>query len=176
MACALAACAGPSVRVNTDASASFAAYRTFAFHQPVNSEEAGFTHATRLLKAATRDELEARGLAYSEASPQLWVDFRAALAEHMRTQPATPNYNGMEFSPYASPWYPSLKAQPPVQNRYTEGTVVIQLVDASKKQLVWEVEVVDVVSPGRTDPKAAIDAAVHAAFERYPIASTKARY
>ena len=162
--------------MHTDASASFASYRTFAFHQPVNSEEAGFTNVTRLLKAATREELEARGLKYSEASPQLWVDFRAALSEQMRTQPATPNYNGMDYSPYASPWYPSLKAQPPVQQRYTEGTVVIQLVDTSKKQLVWEAEVVDVVSAGRADPKAAVDAAVHAAFERYPVASAKFRY
>ena len=151
-------------------------YRTFAFHQPVNSEEAGFTNATRLLKAATRAELEARGLAYTEGSPQLWVDFRAALAEQMRTQPAALNYSGMDYSPYVSPWYPSLKAQPPVENRYTEGTVVIQLIDAQKKTLVWQAEVTDVVPGGPiADPKPAIDAAVHAAFERYPASDTKPR-
>jgi hypothetical protein len=164
------------VRTNQDSSAPFASYRTFAFHQPLDSEEAGFTNATRLLKAATREELEARGLSYSDQSPQLQVDFRATLAEQMRTQPATPAYNGMDYSPYVSPWYPSLKAQPPVQNRYSQGTVVIQLIDASKKQLVWEAEVVDVVSPGNlADPKVAIDAAVHAAFERYPAGEAKAR-
>ncbi len=95
----------------------------------------------------------------------------------MRTQPATPSYNGMDYSPYASPWYPSLKAQPPVQSRYSEGTVVIQVIDVAKKQMVWEAEVVDVVSPGKTtDPKLAIDGAVHAAFERYPVSPAKARY
>jgi len=173
----LAGCTGPDVRANYDEKVNFADYRTFAFHKPLNSEEAGFTAASRLLKAATRQELEARGLTYNESSPQLLVDFRAALSDQVRTQPATPSYSGMEYSPYVSPWYPSLKAQAPVQARYTEGTIAIQLIDAAKKQVVWEGAVTDAVTPGTiTDLKPPIDKAVHAAFERYPSGASKSRY
>jgi hypothetical protein len=90
---ALAACGtGPDVRADCDRSAPFDRYETFAFETPPGTDHPGYqAPVTRYLMAATRRELEARGMRYDEKSPQLRVNFgasRAALSCHSKSRPA----------------------------------------------------------------------------------------
>jgi len=64
-----------------------------------------------------------------------------------------------------------------VVTQYKEGTLNIDVVDAARKQLVWESVVSDSVTQKMLDNvQAAIDAAVAAAFAKYPIpAAAQAR-
>jgi uncharacterized protein DUF4136 len=60
---------------------------------------------------------------------------------------------------------------------YTDGTVVVNLIDAKTKQVVWESEVADVVSLPVGNPVSAtkqIDEAVAKLFTKYPPKSSGA--
>ena len=170
----LAACAStPEVRVEYDRSAPFATYRTFAFATPLATDRAaGDAGAvSRYLSAATRRELEARGLRHDAAAPDLRVNFSARLSERTQVARTVPpgNYYGYRSGVYSTwPTYAWADA-PPLQ---APGTLHVDVFDVARKQLVWEGIVSGVLSDDAlADPRPAIDAAIAAAFARYPQAA-----
>jgi hypothetical protein len=163
------------VRVEYDRDAPFSAYRTFAFAEPLGTDRAeGPGSLSRFLIAATRRELESRGLHQDQASPDVRVNFNAQLAQKPRAPqvPLPPGgYYGYRHGVYST-WgtYPWGGADAP----YAEGSLNIDVVDVARKQLVWEGVVVGVISDqALADPRPAVDAAVGAAFARYPTRPTK---
>ena len=163
----LAGCAtspGPEVRVEFDKDAPFERYRTFAFQTPLGTGDGA---VTRYLTAATRRELEARGLRYDESKPDLRVNFNGRLSERHGAPLSGPpgGYYSYRQGHYAA-WsgYPALEAAP-----HTVGTINIDLVDTARSQLAWEGVVTGVVTDTMlTELQPAVDRAVAAAFARYP--------
>lgn len=175
---ALAGCATPpEVRADFDRTAEFAKYKTFAFVTPLGTDRNGYqTIVSQNLKNATQREMEARGMRLDVAAPQLLVNFNATLSEQFRVTSAPwpsvgvgygRGYYGYRYGMYGAwPYY----ADPTMVYQYTEGTLNIDVVDAARRQLVWEgVVTKSVTNKDREDVKAAIDAAVMAAFAKYPI-------
>lgn len=169
----LAGCAtGPEVRTTVERGTDLSRYRTFAFVSPLGTDRAGYqTLVSQHLKASTRRELEARGLRYDEAAPQLLVNFHAALAERVRVSPGSAmvgfGYYGYRRGLYAG-W--PIWAERAEVTTYQEGTVNIDLVDAQRKQLVWEGIVVGQVTPKAMDDlEHSLDQAVLAAFAKFPL-------
>lgn len=170
----LAGCAsGPDVRAMSDPSANFAQYQSFGFSDPLGTDRAGYQSiVSQQLKAAARRELEARGLRYDPASPQLLVNFNAKLNDKMRvtTTPEpvmAPGYYGYRRGFY-QPW--PMYAERTDVTQYTEGTLTIDVIDAARKQLVWEGTVTkSITSKEQQDVGAAIDGAVTAAFAKFPV-------
>jgi hypothetical protein len=169
----LAACAtpGPDVRTQVDREADFARYQTFAFVSPLGTDRSGYqTIVSQHLKTAARRELEARGLRHDEQSPQLLVNFHAALAERVRVVPAPrfpyPYYYGYRSGLYAGwPWW----VDGTEVRTWREGTINIDVVDAARRQVVWEGVVVGEVTPQAVDDlPGALDRAVTAAFAKFP--------
>jgi hypothetical protein len=173
-----AGCAsGPEVRADHDRTADFASYKTFAFASPLGTDRAGYqTIVSQHLKAATQRELEARGLRLDPDAPQLLVNFNAQLSDKVRitTVPGPVwgigygrGYYGYRAGMYSAwPWYYDQTIATP----YQEGTLNIDVVDAARKQLVWEGVVIGTVTQATLDNvQAAVDAAVAAAFAKYPI-------
>jgi hypothetical protein len=181
----LSACAsGPEVQVNVDNGYPFDRASTFAFVDPLGTDRAGYqTIVSQYLKAATRRELEARGMRLDEGSPQLLVNFSGRFDEKLRTS-TTPvpmtslsvrgGYYGYRAGIYGA--WPAYVDQTTV-TAYTEGTLNIDVIDAARKQLVWESVVKDSVTQKTLDNlQASIESAVAAAFEKYPVpAKTPAR-
>jgi hypothetical protein len=181
----LASCAatGPKVRTEVDPAADFSTYHTFGFVQPLGTDRSGYqTIVSQQLKAAARRELEARGLRYDEAAPQLLVNFNGRLSEKMRIdsspQPALGiglgygrGYYGYRAGLYGSwPLYTDYTTATP----YTEGTLNVDVADAARKQLVWEGIVVGrVTDKERANLQPAIDAAVAAAFAKFPVGASR---
>ncbi|MGZ5039807.1 MAG: DUF4136 domain-containing protein [Usitatibacter sp.] len=168
---ALAACStGPEVRVDYDHAAPFERYSTFAFASPLGTDKAGYQGAvSRYLTAAARSELEARGMRYDEAAPDLRVNFNGRLTEKLRVAPSAyppGGYYAYRYGYYGTyPGYPWGETAVP----YTEGTLNVDIVDVARKQLVWEGVVVGVVTERTlSDLQPSIDAAVKAAFSKYP--------
>jgi len=168
LALVLVACAspaGPGVRVEFDRDAPFERYRTFAFQNPLGTGDGA---VTRYLQAATRRELEARGLRYDEASPDLRVNFNGRLSEQHGAPhaPVAPgSYYSYRQGNYAA-WsgYPMLETVP-----YTVGTINIDLIDTARRQLVWEGVVSGVVTDKMlTELQPSVDRSVSAAFAQYP--------
>lgn len=173
---ALGGCASaPEVRVDFDRSAGFTQYKTFGFASPLGTDRGGYqTIVSQNLKAATQRELEARGMHLDSAAPQLLVNFNATLSEQLRVTPGPTvgigmgrGYYGYRYGMYGAwPLYTDMTTV----TQYTEGTLNIDVIDAARKQLVWEgVVTKSVTQKDRDDVKAAIDAAVAAAFAKYPI-------
>lgn len=179
-ALAIGGCAtGPDVRVDYDRTADFKSYKTFGFASPLGTDRGGYQSiVSQHLKAATQRELEARGMRLDTAAPQLLVNFNATLSDKMRitSLPTVTLGVGMGWGYYgyragmysAWPLYDQTSVMP-----YKEGTLNIDVVDAARKQLVWESVVTESVTQKILDDiPAAIDAAVAAAFARFPTTGT----
>jgi hypothetical protein len=178
-AAALAGCASaPSVQVEIDREADFSRYKTFGFASPLGTDKSGYASlVSQYLKAATQRELEARGLKLVAASPQLLVNFNAALNEKLRvdtTPTATMSVGvGRGYYGYRAGMYSAwpLYADRTTVTPYNEGTLNIDLADTVRKQLVWEGVVTGSVTQKNLDNlQVSVDAAVAAAFAKYPVA------
>lgn len=172
----LAACAsGPEVRTLADPTANFTQYQTFGFVDPLGTDSRGYQSiVSQQLKTATRREMEARGLRYDPANPQLLVNFSASLNDKMRVTtapaPAYGGYYGYRRGFY-QPW--PLYQDSTTVSEYQEGTLTIDVIDAGKKQLVWEGTVTkSITSKDTNNVGAALDAAVASAFAKFPVAPT----
>ena len=175
---ALAGCASaPDVRVDYDRTADFTRYKTFGFASPLGTDRGGYqTVVSQHLKAATQREMEARGMRLEADAPELLVNFSATLDDKLRvtTAPtlATGVGVGRGYYGYRTGMYTAwpMYADQTVVTQYKEGTLNIDIVDAARRQLVWEGVVVGSVTQKMLDDvPAAIDAAVAAAFAKYPI-------
>lgn len=183
---AFAGCSSaPEVRVDYDRAADFTQFKTFAFASPLGTDRSGYQSlVSTYLKTAAQRELESRGLRLDKAAPQLLVNFSAELNEKLRvvttSMPSTSmgvgvgmgvgraGYYGYRGGLYTAwPMYRDETAVMP----YQEGTLNIDVVDAAHKQLVWEGVVTGGVTQKTMDNlQPAIDAAVAAAFAKFPLA------
>jgi Domain of unknown function (DUF4136) len=170
----LASCeSGPQVRVDGDPSINLSNYKTFGFFSQVETDKSKYTTmiSTRL-KDATRRELQNRG--YQEAeNPQLLVNFNTNVENRTDVQ-STPSagFYGYRAGAYGM-WagYP----QDVQTTHYQEGTLAIDLVDAAKKQLVWQgVAQARITKSMRENPTEALDSIVADIFEKYPVPSAVA--
>src|SRR3546814_1525546 len=82
--------------------------------------------------------MDARGYVYDEGSPDLRVNFQGIVQEktNVYSVPRTDYqvfYSYRHRSYFAVPfWYDETQV-----NRYTEGTLTVDLVDAAQNRLVW---------------------------------------
>lgn len=170
----LAGCAamGPEITTDYDANAAFSRYATFDF---MEREERGETrtYATlgdqRVIRAVT-SELEARGYRRVADNPDLLVNFAMTTekVQDVRSVPAVlpPPWYGWRGG-YYYPW-PAYSYETRVDT-YQRGTLYIDLIDAERRQLVWEGTATGRVTKAtREDPAGALEAAVGQIFERYP--------
>ena len=151
-ALALAGCAAkPDVSRIADPDVDFHSYRTFAF-VPTNGYP---SLIERRLLAAARRQLERRGYAFDELTPDLLVNI-AAVVEERRGLRATPG---------------NFPAQSGVETEdYRLGRMAIDLIDARRRQVVWHGAAEGRVSPAMLrDAGTAVETAVAAVFEGFPI-------
>jgi len=176
-----AGCAsGPRVRAERDKTVDFSQYRTFAFADPLGTDREGYqTMVSQYLKAATQRELEARGLRLVEAGPQLLVNFSGKLSEKLRTttmpsSSITFGYGHGGYYGYRTGIYTTwpLYAPDTRVDSYTEGTLNVDIIDAAKKQMIWEgVAVGRVTDETMENLQPKINETVAAIFVNYPIKS-----
>lgn len=168
IAIGVAGCAtGAIVRSERDPDAGFSAYRTFGFFAVLGTDRGGYeTLVTRTLKASVRREMEARGYRFVPANGELMVNFNASLVDrtefYPRPIPITEYYT---YRDYAS-WH----SYAVDVDQYKEGTLNIDIVDASRNQLVWEgIAIGRVTEKTYKNREEAIDKAVRDIFAEYPI-------
>ncbi len=175
----LAACASaPRVSSQADPSADFSRYRSFAFYTPLALEQNGYTTITsNRIRAAVQTQMQARGYVYDASNPDLWVNLNAYLQDKTRVT-SMPEVDYDYYYSYRARGYvavPYWRDRTDV-HQYTEGTLNVDIVDVSRKQLVWEGVAVGTV--GRADAQRRgeqIDAAVAAIFDTYPYVAAGAR-
>lgn len=167
------ACAsGPSIRSDYDHTADFASYRTFGFMSPLGTDRAGYsTLVTERLKTAARLQMEQKGYSYDPKAPDLLVNFLVQVRERTEYVPPPPMPWGPNYYGYRMGWYGAWPGYGfgPDLIQYTEGVLNVDLIDASRKQLVWEGIATSVLdSTEQASSAAYIDPLVAQIFSRYP--------
>jgi hypothetical protein len=172
---ALAGCASTpkaDIHVHAAPDANFSQYATFGFPEQTGTDRGGYsTLITSYFKTAVRDQMEQRGYHYVDENPDLLVNFYAKVHERteVRSDPtysAAYGYYGYRYGLYGAwPLYDN-----DVRTvTYPIGTANIDIVDARKKQMIWEG-----VAQGRltdqdmNNPRESISQVVTQLFARFP--------
>ncbi len=169
----LAGCAsGPTIRVDGDPAVNLAVFRSFAFYDPLATDQPGYsTLLSARLKEATRRELEARGYAYDEAAPDLRINFNVNVLEKSEVR-SSPNVSmGVGYYGYRRGMYGAWHGYPyDVETiNYRQGTLIVDMVDAARKTLVWQgIAEGRITKKVRDNPAAAVDAAISQIMAGFP--------
>ena len=170
----LAGCeTGPEVRADYDKAADFGKYRTYNF---VAATGTGSTDAKSLaqqiLQNAASREMESRG--YTKAdNADLLINFKGKLEEKTDIE-STPapmygagwGYRGYYGAPYGAYGYGGTEVS---TRRYNVGTLVMDMVDRTKQQVVFQGGVEDVVTKKMLeDREALLTGAVSTIFAKFP--------
>jgi hypothetical protein len=169
----LGGCAsGPTVRTNVDPAVDFSRFTTFAFMQPLSTDRAGYqSFVSQQLIVSAERELVARGLRRTDADPDLLVNFSADLDQRLRVTQTPSTFHGRQFNHHRRGFYSAWPTYQQTQIRqYTQGTLGIDVVDAARRQLVWEGFAIGRITQQTTDNLGpALDAAVTDIFRDFPL-------
>jgi hypothetical protein len=173
LAALLAAGCASAPRVSSEASpgADFSAYRTYAFHTPLAAEFQGYsTPDSERMKAAARQQMDARGYTYSESAPDLLVNLDAQLQDRADVLDAPQLQQRIYFSSFDRGYVTSTYwVQRNHVHRYVEGTLNVDLVDAKAKRLVWEGTAVGRMRNAKPEERGPLmDQAMVEIFAQYP--------
>ena len=171
-AVAVASCGKQTeIQSDFDHSADFASYKTFGYAAPLGTEVDGYSdEITQSFKAATRRELEARGYRFVDADPDLLVNFGALLEKKGQSPAAADTHHVAYYGYRRAAVYKAWPSYMYERNgeKYTQGTLNVDLVDAKRKQLVWEgVAIGRVKDESLSNPGPGIDKVVREIFAKY---------
>jgi uncharacterized protein DUF4136 len=173
-----AGCASQQVTTDYSPATSFTQFRTFALVAPPDT--AGQQLLDQRVRNAVQAQLDAKGLAATDREhADLFVGYGMVDKTHKEVYTSRDGWGwgggwGWRYWRWGVAW--PMTVQRRVET-YTDGTVVVNLIDAKTKQVVWEGEVDDVVNLPVTNPVRAtqqIDAAVAKLFTKYPPQSSGA--
>ena len=159
-------CSSRKVNFDYDQSADFSSFKTYAWHegQQTIKEEDPLAHE-RVMNAVDR-EMSAKGFTKVSSNPDVYVTYNAEDNEQVRLDTTHMGYG------YADDFYwgggLGMGSSTTQVRTYTEGTLVVDIWDANKKQLVWRGTGTDTVSDNPESNARKIDGAIADLFKRYP--------
>jgi len=175
----LAGCAsGPRIDTLQAPNTDYSRYQTFSYVNPLGTDRAGYASIiSQQLVFSTRREMELRNFEYV-ANPEdadLLLNFNAQLSEQIRTIDVVEPAFGPRFWDYRYGMYstwPNYRQSTAI-DQFTEGTLVIDLIDAEAERMIWEGTATNrVTERTRRDAAEELDKAVKSIFDRFPIASS----
>ena len=165
----LAACSSEQfAQTDSRPGVNLAQYKTYNFMDQVARNDSAFINSGSNifdLKRAVTAELESRGLRKAD-KPDLWVNI--GLVTEQRTQTRTANYR------FDGPYYIGQRnyrwqANEIPVGQYQEGTATIDLVDAARKELVWQGITTTILSRTPSRASKQIDKGVAEVFAKFPV-------
>jgi hypothetical protein len=168
ISCLAAGCATVSVATDYDRSADFSRYHTFSFVGGHVMVQGVSDDGNTLLKDRLRDAIvaaaQAKGLRESNGDPDLLIGYMAGARTRTEVEGMGPYVPGVGPFGYDGPWGP-------VYNNwwtatYEEGTLVLDLVDARTKHLLWRAYASSAINPPVPDQK--IREGVDKVFQKFP--------
>jgi len=132
-------CSSIKVSSDYDKTAQFASYKTFAFSEETKTY--GNNDIVRnLVLSAIESELSAKGFTKNESGPDVWIDVQVK-GEQKQTATATTSggYPGYGYGyGYRYGYGGGFSTTTINYDTYVDGTLFIDMIDAQKKQLVWQ--------------------------------------
>ncbi len=168
----LAGCAsGPEIRADYDRAADFGKYRSYGFVANAGTDAGDFKSlSTQMLQKAAAREMEARGYVRSD-NPDLVINFKGQLEEKVdiESTPAPYYGPGWGYAGWGGAYWGGYGGTEVTTRRYNVGTLVMDVVDRDKRQVVYQGGVEGVVTKEMMQNReAAINAAVGHIFSKYP--------
>jgi len=166
----IAGCSGgPTVRVDQDSAADLSRYRTFGFYDRLETDKPRYsTITTSRLKDATIRELERLGYRHEESNPDLLVNFSADVSDRQDVTKTPASVRGVYgYRPAAYRAWTGYAYDIDVR-QYKAGTLIIDLIDAGQKRLVWRgIAEGELNKKDQKDPAATIERAVSGIFSKF---------
>jgi hypothetical protein len=163
--------AGPKIRANTAPGANLQSYKTYAFPAKLGTDRGEVqTPLTGYFKEAVRREMEARGYQFAEGGDaDLWVNFHVNAKDQTDIR-STPSMNyGVGYYGYRGGMYGGWGGTDVETVHYKVGTANIDVVDARRRELVWEgVAEGKLTDKVMKDPRAAVNLVVTEIFKQFP--------
>jgi Domain of unknown function (DUF4136) len=167
----LTACSTTDIKSTEQApGVDFAAYRSYNFLPGEARNEAVFNRTgvgLEEVKQAVAREMERRGYRRTD-QPELWVNIGVVNEEQVQTRQT-------DFRTDGAPYYIGQRnyhwqaGEVPVRT-YEVGTVTVDVVDAARKDLVWQGVTASPLSKDPAKSARRVEEAVTELFERYPVA------
>ncbi|KIA87522.1 DUF4136 domain-containing protein [Flavobacterium sp. AED] len=159
----VASCSSVKVYSDFDKNADFSQYKTYAFHRRgIDRVEVSELDKKRILHAID-NELSKKGMTKSE-TPDLLIN----ILTKEREQVDVSQYNAGWGYGWGWGWNPYLWGGRTYVSTSTEGTLYIDLIDAKKKELVWEGEGVGYLTQNRKEKEKQINEFVAKILEQFP--------
>jgi hypothetical protein len=166
---ALITSCGPSLKVSSDydKSADFTTYRTFSMYDLKTSGRVSQLNRERIAKYI-KAEMTKRGFKETNTNPDLMVN-AVTVIKDKRSLVANSNYYsyGGFYRPYAY-WAPASRYTTVSTYEYKDGSLVIDVVDAKTKKMIWEGTASAQFEKRPQDPDAAISSTVAKIMEAFP--------
>jgi hypothetical protein len=166
----LAGCSSYDIKYDYDMDSNFAAFKTYKWIPRMVSDASGSattavqsnTLLDKRIRSAVDTQMAAKGFTPTEENPDVFVVYHTGLANKVDVTDWGYTYAG-------SYWGGGLGRSVDVY-QYTEGTLIVDLVNAGNKQLVWRGSATGVVEPGRSPEQveARINDVVTQIFDNYP--------
>ncbi|APD07571.1 hypothetical protein UJ101_02068 [Flavobacteriaceae bacterium UJ101] len=126
----ITSCSPLQVSSDYDETANFSQYKTFSFHDKgIEKLQLNDLDKRRVINAVTA-ELIAKGMQPAKDNPDVIVNILASNKEKVDIN----YYNDPYWGWYYYPWGMNQASV----NQYTEGTLIIDLIDNQKNTLVWQ--------------------------------------
>lgn len=154
-----------SVRVNQDydKNVDFSQYKTYAYHKAgVDKVEISDLDKKRILRSID-EVMAAKGFTKSE-TPDLLINFFTKEREQVDVN----QFNMGWGYGWGWGWNPWMWGSNTSVNRYTEGTLTIDVIDAKKKELIWQGQGEGVLTKNVDKKDEKIKEFVSKILEQYP--------
>jgi hypothetical protein len=168
---AAAACSSIKVSSDFDKTAGFASYKTYAFTDEALTLPLDDLNKNRLINAIST-ELAAKGFTKQESNPDVLININIkAEKKQTATATSTGGYGGYGYGyGYRYGGWGGGGTTTINYDTYTDGTLFIDMIDSSKKQLVWQGRGTKTIDPdaGQDKREKNIAYAVKQIFMNYP--------
>ena len=159
----LASCDAVKVNSDYDKKVDFAPYKTFAFHKTgIDKAEISDLDKKRILRSID-ETMTTKGFAKSE-TPDLLIAFFTKEREQVDVN----QFNAGWGYGWGYGWNPYIWGGNTSVSRYTEGTLYIDIIDAKKKELIWQGEGQGVLTKDTNKKDEKIKEFVTKILEQYP--------
>ncbi len=162
----VSSCSSVRVAADYDKNAKFGEYKTFAFFKTgIDKAEISDLDKRRILRAIEA-ELLAKGFTKSE-NPDLLVSLFTKSQQRVNVYNNAWGYGGWGWGGFGPGWGWGWNNQPTVSTR-TQGVLYVDLIDANKKELVWQGMGTGYLSQNMEKKEIRIKEFVSKIMEKYP--------
>lgn len=159
----LASCSSVTVNSDYDKKVDFAPYKTFAFHKTgIDKAEVSDLDKKRILHSID-EVMTSKGFAKND-NPDLLISFFTKEREQVNVN----QFNAGWGYGWGIGWNPYLWGNRSSVSSHTEGTLYIDIIDAKKKELIWQGEGEGVLTKNVDKKDEKIKQFVSKILEQYP--------